>query len=424
MSMKSYGRSKSQCLTAIIFVFFLLSPLFAEVVSVFRLFINLSASHYGRFNTSYNLSNVVNEFKEKARKNIDLALDVRNITEGLGGWKFLLIDYYGFLQKLQRKDFVPDASSDHNVYRLNNGYLTILQPKEDVTVCASRMREFNDFLRKKNIDFLYVQAPGKLSVYETLLPKGSQNDYSNYNTDSFLELMQKYGITVYDLRSVFNNSDIKNDGLFFRTDHHWTPEAGFIAFQSIGVYLQKHYSFVINPQILSPASYSKRRLNQRFLGSAGRRVGMLFSPPLDDFTIIKPTFQTKFVTNNQEGQTGTGTFEEVLCADTFLKKRYVHLDESYNYYSGDETACRFIKNILTTNKKHIVLIHDSFGRVVIPFLALTCERLTTIDLRRTSISVRDFVDQADPDIVVVLYNPGALTNRTTDVFKRTLFDFD
>ena len=424
MSFQSSKRSKSQCITAIIFALFLLSPLLAEAASVFRLFINLSVSHYGKFNTNYNLSNVVNEFKEKARKNVDFALDVRNITEGLGGWKFILIDYYGFLQKLQGKGFVPDADSDHNVYRLNNGYLTILQPKEDVAICASRMREFNDFLKGKSIDFLYVQTPGKLSVYGSLLPEGSQNDYSNYNTDSFLALMQKYGITTYDLRSVFNNQASKNDGLFFRTDHHWTPEAGFIAFQSIGEYLQKHYGFILDQKILSSLSYSKETLKRRFLGSAGRRVGMYFSPPLDDFTIIKPMFQTKFITNNPKGQTCTGTFDEVLCADTFLKRRYVHLDESYNYYSGDETACRFIKNGLSTNKKHIVLIHDSFGRVIIPFLALTCERLTTIDLRRTSMSVRDFVEDAEPDIVVVMYNPGALTNRTTDAFKRTLFDLD
>jgi hypothetical protein len=72
--------------------------------------------------------------------------------------------------------------------------------------------------------------------------------------------------------------------------------------------------------------------------------------------------------------------------------------------------------------KKILFITDSFVKAVIPFLALGVENIATIDLRGFTGSVKTYVKQNDPDMVIVMYNPSAI--KAPDYAAHTsMFDF-
>lgn len=64
-----------------------------------------------------------------------------------------------------------------------------------------------------------------------------------------------------------------------------------------------------------------------------------------------------------------------------FKKENNFLDDAYRYYAPDSTAYREILNNTSKNQAGILIVHDSFVRVVIPYLALSCKNLNTVDLR-------------------------------------------
>ena len=333
-----------------------------------------------------------------------------------------LLDYYGFIQRICEKSYIPDANPHYDIYRLHNDYLTFLIKESDVSDLADRMIALEDFLKNKHIELLYVQTPYKICKYDSKLPKGCPEDFSNTNTDRFLELIQQGGISTIDLREKLHDIKMDHYSMFFRTDHHWPPEAGFWAFQVLAKELTSHYGFQINPDYLDMDYYNKEIYPDWFLGSLGKRVGSRFVAP-DDFMTIKPRFDTEIASTLLKGTTTTGKFEDTILVDFFVKNNNYHIDNAYLFYTGNEIEFHRIVNKKANNHKKVLLVHDSFARVAIPYLALCCEELVTDDIRRNAIPLIDTINELNPDIVIFMYCPSSLMSDASDSFTNGSFDF-
>jgi hypothetical protein len=77
------------------------------------------------------------------------------------------------------------------------------------------------------------------------------------------------------------------------------------------------------------------------------------------------------------------------------------------YLYGDNPLVIIHNNFLYDNKR-ILFIKDSFVMCVAPFLALGVEYIETIDLRNFTGSVKTYIKQNKPDMVIVMYNPSAI----------------
>ena len=69
-----------------------------------------------------------------------------------------------------------------------------------------------------------------------------------------------------------------------------------------------------------------------------------------------------------------------------------------------------------------MILIDSFGQFVYPFLALGIEAVDVLDLRAFTGSTRAFIRESQPNVVIILYNPTAITPPDYTVHT-TLFDF-
>ena len=422
-------RSLGQRITVVLLIVFLVSPAAALAAAWFRVGVNLVRDRYEGIEFREIVSALADRDVRRLKSicvndNYEFRCDLVKASKGIGGWKYALVDYYGLVQRIAGKNFVPGASFSTGVYRLDNGYLTTLFPvQENVPELAGRFLELDRFLKERGIDLLYVQAPGKVCKENPRLPRGAPADGSNLNADRFLELIEGGGADTLDLRAELHRTGMDHYSSFFRTDHHWTAETGFWGFRTIAGLLCSRYRFEIDPAVTDPANYEFRVYPEMFLGAWGKRTGSLYTT-LDNITAIKPRFETSLTSTLANGQEVTGSLEDVLLVKFFLGRMNRHLVDPYRYYTGGDRPFRVIDNHMAPNNRKVFLVHDSFGRTVIPFLALCCERLVTADLRKSAdFSLAEAIEREKPDIVVFLYCPFSLTDKVMDDFAGGTFRF-
>ncbi|GHU16513.1 hypothetical protein FACS1894163_06010 [Spirochaetia bacterium] len=328
--------------------------------------------------------------------------------EKLIGWNLLNGDVYdlgdGWLTELVKKVEILPSQSEQNVH--------------GITTPATALYEFNGFLANLDIDFLYVQSPHKISKEDKII---GASDFSNENADELLKALSLRHIPYLDLRENIRQENRDHHSLFYKTDHHWKAETGLWAAGIIAQYLNANNGFNIDLDAFKPEQYRYDLYENWFLGSAGRKVTLLQTPP-EDIGLIYPRFNTSFSlkipSRNIDAE---GAF------DIFYDYRQVNEIDYYNLNPYGAYLYRDAPNVIIRNNflhdnQRILVIKDSFVNCVNPFLSLGIEYVDVLDIRHFTGSVKTYIKQNKPDMVIVMYNPDVI--QTPDYTTHTsIFDF-
>ena len=331
----------------------------------------------------------------------------------------LFIQLYGGVQRLSGRRVVEDAVGENTVVRLSTGGLNFVDLQAapgvgpQVAENAAATAAFAQSLEALGIPYLYVNAPQKLQRGEALLPTGVE-EYGNESADAFLEELERQGTDYVDLRPLFEENGIYSNW-FFRTDHHWKPEAAFFAWQALTDELEERYGLAADPALTDPANWDTRVLEHFFLGSQGKRVGSLYAGA-DDITLYTPKFDSELTYSCPAyGFTRTGPFETSVCFPERVAQQDWFNGNPYTYYAGGDYPIATITNHKNPDGPRVVLLRDSFACALTPFLALSCSELTTIDLRYFEGDLLDTIAGLEPDIALTLY--AASTTRLDNLFQ-------
>ena len=333
----------------------------------------------------------------------------------------LFIQLYGGVQRLSGRRIVEDAVSENTVVKLSNGALNFVNLQADsqagdaVERNAAATAAFAQELELLDIPYLYLCAPQKIQRNVQMLPEPLAES-GNASADAFLAELDRQGTDYVDLRPLFENNGIYSSW-FFKTDHHWKPEAAFFAWQELAGVLEDRYGFRTDPALTSPASWSTQVLEDFFLGSQGKRVGSLYAG-VDDITLYTPKFDTNLTyACPTYGFTRTGPFNQSVCFPERVEEQDWFNGNPYTYYAGGDYPLATITNHNNPDGPRIVMLRDSFACALTPFLALSCSELVTIDLRYFEGDLLDTIGSYDPDLVLTLY-----TASTTGL--ENMFQFD
>ena len=137
------------------------------------------------------------------------------------------------------------------------------------------------------------------------------------------------------------------------------------------------------------SNYSITTYPKWHLGSNGQRTGMSFAG-IDDFDLILPTFETSISDGSKEGR-----FEDIVVNQEVLAKK--DLASRYTYDSVLWKTLGDFKNNKSENDKKILVVTDSFGRAVNPFLIMSYNELRVGNADYETI--RDY----KPDAVIILH---------------------
>lgn len=311
----------------------------------------------------------------------------------------------------------------NGVYQLSDGYWTALKDRKDRSEHIESFASFSAFLKEQGIDFLYVQAPYKVSKYEDSDVSGVV-DFSNQNADEVLSGLQAAGIDTFDLREVIYKEGMSHHELFFITDHHWKGETGLWAAGKIAKYLNENYAFQMNLELLNPDNFTSVTYEDYFLGSLGRKVTLGQAEP-ENISLLYPNYETNLHFEIPSiGVDLTGDFSITYNMEAVSEIDYYNKDPYHAYSYGDRAVIRYEnldENIEESRK--VLLIHDSFSDCMQSFLALGLQNLETLDLRYFTGSLEAYIEESQPDMVIVMYNAGELSFDVNLTTHTNLYDF-
>ena len=334
-------------------------------------------------------------------------------TDFLPGYQALTELAKGY-EDLIQWNFVP-YSEYNGIITMSDGYLTGIKPKSDTTEAASSAIALKQHCDALGIDFLYIQAPKKISKFDDTDISGV-TDFSNQNADDFLASIQKAGANTLDLREVIREEGLVHHSLFFRTDHHWKPESGLWASRHILQTLRDACGYQVDPSVLDPNHFETVTYPDWFLGSQGKKVTLAQAAP-EDFTLLYPTYRTQLHYEIQsKGIDADGDFSILYDMKQVEKLDYYGKNPYGAYIYADQPFER-IYNPLASEERHILVIHDSFGNCVVPFLAMEIQHVDSMDLRHFTGSVQTFIEIEKPDLVMILYSPDLVTNEEATDFR-------
>ena len=326
------------------------------------------------------------------------------------------IQLYGGVQRLLGRRVVEDADPQYTVVKLTDQMLAFIDLESGQMDMTNRAQEMIDFARRVRREFrtpvLYVQAPSKLNMAP--LPEGI-TDYTDAEADQFLALLAEGKVDTLDLRPIFQDAAEEDplavERLFFHTDHHWTPEGAFLVYQALCEKLDKDYRFKIEEEWVDYDAFDRYTFEDVFLGSQGRRVGSLYAG-LDDLEIWSPKFSTDFTyTVPIIGIEREGPFAISLLFPERLSEKGYYTTNPYTIYAGGDYLLSRALNEKNPNGKRILILRDSFGCALTPFLSIASQEVMAIDPRSFNGDqdiMMDFVDWLEPDLIIVMNTTGSL----------------
>lgn len=296
--------------------------------------------------------------------------------------------------------------------RLNTGHYYDLQTE------MSMENGRDDILRMRaivpeDVPFLFVYEHPTLYEEEIQMPKGyGFLDFGNQEADEIVGMLRDEGIPVMDSREILRASGIPLEEYLMYTDQHWSTRAAIYMAQQIAKYAEDATGVDLDLEHLAFDQFETTVYPKLFMGKYGQRVGTLLVDP-DDITVYTPKYDTNihFLSARRDRITDQeGRFEDVVLNKSVLKPdkggwnttayRDYGLVEDYDIMTNED-APDFT----------ILLLKDSYSAPIGRFLSLVARNVYSLDMRNYfSGSLKDAIEEYDPDIVVVAYCLQMLRN--------------
>lgn len=230
---------------------------------------------------------------------------------------------------------------------------------------------------------------------EFALPERIKNDagvtsqYQNINTlfNSYTEDVK--GINIYDIMN-----EHKNEYTYFNTDHHWTALGAYYA-----------YTQFATDANLKPISLNDTKKGQleNFEGSFINATG--------GNSILKNNLDTVYYYEIPGNQKCTIVSDDGEAYDASLLYPYEILPEnSYSVFIWGDNPFMTIKTD-NHNGKKLMVVKESYGNAIVPFLAANYEEIYVVDFRYYTDGIVSLVK--DNDIDDVLFLNGIISANTT-----------
>lgn len=322
--------------------------------------------------------------------------------------------------------FTIFAPGEYNsLLYLDNGYLASANPKEtkeDVQKIATKIKSLKDVAQESGAGFIYMQTPGNIDKFGDN-GINQVKDFANYNADLLVEDLRGYGIECFDIRDNMHASFDDYRSLFFRTDHHWRQPIALWATNELCSVLNKNFGFEYDESFYDESKYDIEVLKEHYLGSLGRKATLAAATP-DDFELMHPKFDCKLrLSLDKKGQDEQpwqqeGNFEalydmyEMNFSDIYWRECFLALLSFYG--TGKAT----VENLDTEKDDYVIFVADSLCIPITGFISLNCKKVELIDPRYFKGSIKEYIREAKPDIVVNSYS----TTIIQDYYP--IFNFD
>lgn len=335
------------------------------------------------------------EFLKQENAGTEDALSIGEIEEEFttGLWKRKdMINLTGSMAKLLH---MQGYYIDQDIYITDDGYIVDHSAETTTDFEVEQTLALRDFLEENGIHLLYVNEPTKYIDDSLFRDSFGIESYSNRNMDKFLRRIREAGVNAIDLRDNIRGEGINVLDLFYRTDHHWTVPAGLWASRIIAEGLNQYCGYNIDLSVYDPENFEMTERKSCWLGEQGRKIGATCLG-LDDYTVIKPRFETRYTFTRGDY---AGTFDDFVDEDVYAETDVYDSNSWHHSYSR--------LNCINHNveKGKILILGDSYEAVTHCFLSLGIHAVDSLIRRNYAedFDVRKYILDNGYDTVIIAY---------------------
>lgn len=279
---------------------------------------------------------------------------------------------------------------ENGVYIGKDGYLIEKFEKPDQTTVNNTLGAMAAWKEKyKDITHYAMIVPTASEILEDKLPALALTADQDSSIDQAYQTLTGKGLTTIDLRDTFRKNT--NQQLFYKTDHHWTTSAAYLAFQQFADVAGLDTSAV---------TYEKMPVTDQFQGTlsakSGCRTGVkeeidVFIPKKNENTTQE---QVSSIVEYTDDQKKTGSFYNTDKLDQ---------RNAYEVFFGGNHGLLKIKTPTTENKRLLVL-KDSYANCFLPFLAPYYREIVVVDPRYYYGDLSELMETESINEVLYLYS--------------------
>lgn len=247
------------------------------------------------------------------------------------------------------------------------------------------------------VNNLADKLKGKATVYNMIVPTSIDVTLDNATRNSITSSNQRKAI-LYMYSNM--NSDVgkcyiynllhqhRDEYIYFRTDHHWTALGAYYAYTAFMTQLGKN--------AYSLDSFKEHDMGA-FVGSyyTQTRVSSLNSNP-DNLIAYEPFSTNSLKMINKDNQ----YIDYNIVTDV---SRWNNTSK-YSAFIGGDNAYTEINNPNVTDGSSVLVIKESFGNAMVPYLVENFQNVYVIDYRYYKGSVSELIDKNNIENVVFVNN--------------------
>lgn len=317
-------------------------------------------------------------------------LTLSSITSGkfMKDFESYLTDQFPLRDRIiSFKTFVDRSvgkKEENGVYIGKNGFLFEEQTeydKDNVEKITSAVVNFAK--ENKKLKKAFLLSPNSSYVLGDLMPKGYEPESQKQQLERIKELVEPSGISWVDCVKIFDAQEDKT-GLFYRTDHHWTTKAAYLAFKELAG------TFGIS---LKNAKFKLYSVSDSFQGTLASSSGVGSSTDEIQICIAqKPA--VSYVVSYESSNKKTATL---------FDKDKLNQKNQYEVFLGGNYDKVIISTSADTDNT-LLLFKDSYANCMIPMLTPFFAKIVVIDPRYFSDSLDGIMKEYNFTHVLFLYN--------------------
>lgn len=228
----------------------------------------------------------------------------------------------------------------------------------------------------------FLLAPSASVIYPEMLPAGAPMVDENAMLDTIFSEIGKTA-DVLDLRDAFAAN--KEDYLYFKTDHHWTPNGAYLAYEQFCALkgltpFDRAAHEAVTVEDFQGTHYSSTRLWNV------ENDSITYYPIDNPMTIYNVVGEAQFEPAKTENLINTEKFDTRDKYAAFLDG-----NNGYSVIEGNGTGS-------------ILVVKDSYANSFVPYLTENYAKIGVIDFRNFRYGLDSTIEQEDYDQVLILYN--------------------
>ena len=274
----------------------------------------------------------------------------------------------------------------NGVYVAEDGYYIerYQEPKNTKRIIDS-FTKFTDKI--ENAEVWLMLAPTAVTVYQEKLPAYAKNADQLAEMERIYEAVPCRRIDVYETL----RAEREHYQLYYRYDHHWTTRAAYLAYEAFCEQLGLEYVPLKDRELVT--------VSENFKGTIYSKVND-YTVEGDSIEIVAmPEQSLSVVYDSSEGE----------ALDTLYAASWLEEKDQYSYFLDNIHPYVEITNENAATDREIVVIKDSYGNCLVPFLANQYRKVYVYDTRYYRRPVSQEINQnAAVTDVLILYNMNTI----------------